>query len=89
MGGLLNKNITANNRRTSIRLDKHSWNALEEIAKSENVSVSELCSRIAQIKKDLSFTATIRAFIVSYYRIKLESKEADILKKTINFLRKN
>jgi len=46
--GLINRNVTVNGRRTSIRLEPEMWDALEEIAKRENVRVSDVVSRIDQ-----------------------------------------
>ena len=45
-GGLINRNLTVNGRRTSIRLEPEMFDALEEIAKREDARVSDVVSRI-------------------------------------------
>jgi predicted DNA-binding ribbon-helix-helix protein len=68
-GGLVNKNIRINGHRTSVRLDSGAWRALEKAARDEKCSVHDLCSAVSILKgKDTSFSATLRAFLLSYYR---------------------
>jgi predicted DNA-binding ribbon-helix-helix protein len=71
--GLINRNVTVNGRRTSIRLEPEMWDALEEIAKRENVRVGDVVSRIDRQVRSGSFkgsglTARVRVFVLGYFR---------------------
>ncbi len=65
---LISKNVTVNGRRTSLRLERASWLALEDICKFENLTLHVLCSMIEQQRQGSSRTSAVRAFIVSYFR---------------------
>ncbi len=69
-GGLINRNVTVNGRRTSLRLEPEMWDALEEIAKREGVRVSDLVSRIdREVRGGASgLTARVRVFVLGYFR---------------------
>ena len=68
--GLINRNVTVNGRRTSIRLEPEMWDALAEIAKRENVSVSDVVSRIDRNARHRGsgLTARVRVFVLGYFR---------------------
>ena len=68
--GLRSHNIVVDGKRTSIRLDPISLEALYEIATRERTSVNELCTMIMARNQgnDFTFTAAIRIFLLSYYR---------------------
>lgn len=72
MGGvqnsLISKNVTVNGRRTSLRLERASWMALDEICEFESVTLHVLCSMIEQQRQGSSRTSAVRAFIVNYFR---------------------
>ncbi|GFZ96483.1 hypothetical protein GCM10011497_28910 [Elstera cyanobacteriorum] len=66
---LVLRNVTVNGRRTTIRLEPEMWDALTEIARRENYTQTQLCSRIADGQpQGLSFTASVRMFILTYFR---------------------
>jgi len=65
---LISKNITVDGRRTSIRLERASWEALDDICSAEGVTLHDLCTMIDQRKNGGSRTSAVRSFIVSYYR---------------------
>jgi len=65
---LISKNVTVNGRRTSLRLERASWLALEDICKFEKLTLHVLCSMIEQQRQGSSRTSAVRAFIVSYFR---------------------
>jgi len=65
------KNIRIHGHRTSVRLEPGMWGALHEIAKCEGRSIHDICSMAHDMKKEgASFTATLRVFIMEYYRAK-------------------
>ena len=69
MSSLELKNITILGRRTSIRLEPEMWVALKEVTKYEGCLIHDLCSLIYLRKKPgSSLTASIRVFLMLYYR---------------------
>ncbi|MBT7943671.1 MAG: ribbon-helix-helix domain-containing protein [Alphaproteobacteria bacterium] len=65
---LISKNVTIHGRRTSLRLEQISWEALLEICECEGLTVHELCSLIENRRDGASRTSAVRAFIVTYFR---------------------
>ncbi len=65
---LVNRNVRIGQRRTSLRLDPASWDALEEICQREGMTRHELCTRIDGLDIASSFTASVRVFILTYFR---------------------
>lgn len=66
---LQSRNIRIHNRRTTIRLECGMWAALNEISAIEGCSVHALCGIVHDLKEpSLSFTATLRVFLMEYYR---------------------
>lgn len=49
-----------------MRLEPSMWNALQRIAADNSVTVNQLCSQIDTSRGDLSMTAAVRSYIVSY-----------------------
>ena len=69
--GLRSHNIVVDGKRTSIRLDPFSLEAMDEIAKNEHFkSVNELYTLIDKRNKgsNLTFSAAVRLFLLTYYR---------------------
>ena len=63
------RNIRIHGRRTSIRLDDHMWDALNEIANLEKCTVHDICANVHDKKEDsFGFTAALRVFLLHYYR---------------------
>ena len=73
---LLSRNVTINGRRTSLRLEQASWEAIDEICASEGVTSHELCSMIEGQRGGSSRTSAVRAFIVTYFRTAATNKGA-------------
>ena len=65
---LISKNVTINGRRTSLRLEKASWEAIDDICKCEGLTLHELCSLIESRRQGASRTSAVCAFIVTYFR---------------------
>ena len=65
---LVNRNVTINGRRTSLRLEPIMWAALDEICHRESITRHRLCETIFKFKHASSLTAGVRVFIVNYYR---------------------
>ncbi len=65
---LVNRNVTIDGRRTSLRLEPAMWEALEEICRREEMSQHELCAMIDERRRASSLTAATRVFIINYFR---------------------
>lgn len=66
---LVLKNVTVNNKRTSIRLEPEMWSELKNIAQREQCTIHDICSLINLRKsKHSSLTAAIRVFLMLYFR---------------------
>ena len=63
---LLNRTITVDGHRTSIRLEPEFWAGLAEIADREQQTIDQLCTDIDRGAGGLSRTAAVRVFITSY-----------------------
>jgi predicted DNA-binding ribbon-helix-helix protein len=67
-GGLVPRNVTVGGKRTSVRLEPETWDALHEIAKREAVSVHDVCTIVSQRRTRSSLTAALRVFVLGYFR---------------------
>ena len=72
---LLCKNVMVNGRRTSMRLDKETWQALSDICRRENISLYKLCSLIDDVKGKSGLSSSTRLFVLTYYRRSLARYE--------------
>ena len=75
---LLCKNVIVNGRRTSMRLDRETWQALSDICKRENISLYKLCSLIDDAKHESGLSSATRLFVLTYYRRSLAKYEVGI-----------
>ena len=75
---LLCKNVVVNGRRTSMRLDKETWNALSDICRRENITLYKLCSLIDDAKGKSGLSATTRLFVLSYHHRSLAKYEVGV-----------
>ncbi len=68
--GQRSHNVVKNGKRTSIRLDPDSLLALQDIARREHVKVNDICTQVEErrLGSDLTFSAAIRTFMLSYYK---------------------
>ncbi len=67
-GMLITRNVTINGRRTSLRLERENWLAMEEICERESLTSHELCSLVDRHRANFSRTSAVRAFITAYFR---------------------
>jgi predicted DNA-binding ribbon-helix-helix protein len=61
-------NIVVAGRRTSVRLEPVMWDALQDIAHQQRVTVHDLVTDIDRERTASSLTAAIRIYIVDFYR---------------------
>lgn len=66
---LVLRNVRVSGRRTSLRLEPQMWDALDEIALREGLSVGELCTKLDGSRSASALTAAVRVFIMSYFRV--------------------
>lgn len=67
---LINRVVSVNGRRTSMRMCVKEWNALDDVCRKENISKNQLLGMIEDNNKDsLSLTYLTRLFILSYFRL--------------------
>lgn len=66
--GLLCRNVKVSGRRTSLRMEPYIWDSLKEICEREQMTLNEICTQIDERRGEANLTASIRVFIVSYYR---------------------
>ena len=62
------RNVTVSGRRTSIRLEPGMWDGVAEICRREGRTIHEICSMVEKYRRDSSFTAHLRVFIMNYFR---------------------
>lgn len=68
-GQLISHNVWVDGHRTSVRLEAVMWQALHEIADRETLSIHQVITIVSRRQhQNASLTATIRAFLVAYYR---------------------
>ena len=65
---LVNRNVTVEGHRTSIRLEPAMWEALNMVGKRENKSLNELVTLIARGRNQSTLTAAIRVFLLTYFQ---------------------
>ena len=64
---VLVRSLYINGRKTNVSLEDGFWEALEEIAAAQDVTVSRLISTIANGEKHQNRSSMIRQFVLSYY----------------------
>ncbi|CAO3453795.1 hypothetical protein [Azospirillum argentinense] len=65
------RNVCVAGKRTSMRLESAFWDALAEIARREKVTVSALCTRLADELDSLSaggLSSAVRVYVMEYFR---------------------
>jgi predicted DNA-binding ribbon-helix-helix protein len=72
MGSLVVKrSIVVSGHKTSVSLEDAFWNALKEIAKARNVTLSDLVAAIDSERQHDNLSSTIRLFVLEVYRKQL------------------
>lgn len=65
---LICRNVTVSGRRTSLRMEPLLWDSLKDICERENCTTNELCTMVDRRRGESNLTASLRVFIVSYFR---------------------
>ncbi len=65
---LVNRNITADRGRTSMRLEPELWSALHEVCSREQLTLGELVRQVERHGHPGGRTSAVRVHIVEYFR---------------------
>ncbi len=65
---LVNRNVTANRGRTSMRLEPELWDALDEICAREQLTLGEVVRRIELRGHKGGRTSAVRVHVLDYFR---------------------
>ena len=63
---LATRNVRIDGRRTSVRMERAFWEALDAICEHESVTPAQLCAALERRRGDASRAAALRAFVVGY-----------------------
>jgi len=72
------RNIVVNGNRTTIRLDVLCWDALEDIAARQHITVRQIVAEIDRERVGYTRSEAIRIYILQFYRTALAGVEADL-----------
>ena len=75
MSSLIIRNVRVRGKRTSVRLEQTMWDALVEISGRENQTIDEICTRVNENRLETGFTASLRVYILNYFRNALRTSE--------------
>jgi predicted DNA-binding ribbon-helix-helix protein len=65
---MIARNVTVAGRRTSLRMEPEMWDALQEAAAREGLSLHDFCTGVAKRRGAYSMTAAIRVHLLDYFR---------------------
>lgn len=66
---LIVKSIRIHERRTSVRLEPEMWNALDEVAAMEGLTIHGVCARVDDSRTPKgTFSSALRVYLLCYYR---------------------
>jgi predicted DNA-binding ribbon-helix-helix protein len=71
-GGAIRKNISIDDRRTTIVLEQPVWDGLLDICRWEGLSLDALCETIVRKRGNASMSSMLRTTLLEYYRVMAE-----------------
>jgi len=75
-GTAVRKNISIDDRRTTIVLEQPVWDGLLDICRWEGLSLDALCEMIVSKRGDASMSSMLRTTLLEYYRVLAEDAGA-------------
>lgn len=88
ISSLVTRNIRLADKRTSVRLEPLLWQALEDVARRQKISIHELCTQIHKTKPERGgLTSAMRVHLLGYYREALKDAEQRLAEANENALR--
>ena len=71
---IIRRSVTLNGSNTSVSLENKFWDALQEIARHENLTTSALVERIAGNRESGNLSSEIRLFVLDHFRMRTALK---------------
>jgi predicted DNA-binding ribbon-helix-helix protein len=68
---IVKRSVVLSGHKTSISLEDAFWNSLKEIARSDNMSLSDLITEIDSARHHGNLSSAIRLFVLDFYREQL------------------
>lgn len=66
---LVMRTVMLGEKRTTVRLERAMWEALEEISRRQDRSMNALLTHVFEQENwESSFAASLRSFVIRYYR---------------------
>jgi predicted DNA-binding ribbon-helix-helix protein len=80
---VVRRTIIVANQKTSVSLESAFWQGLKEIARSRNMRLADLVTKIDSERQHGNLSSAIRLFVLSYYRDQLaELKDGAKMRET-------
>ena len=71
---IIGRSVALNGSKTSVSLENKFWDALQEIARHENLTTSALVERVASNRENDNLSSEIRLFVLDYFRTRAALK---------------
>lgn len=65
---MIRRVMTVSGRRTSLRMERGFWEALEDVARRRGLEIADLVSEIDHTRGNAPLTGALRVLAVSYFR---------------------
>jgi predicted DNA-binding ribbon-helix-helix protein len=71
------RNVEIAGRRTSFRLEQSFWEAVQQCAKAQKLTVNQFITHVVQEHRapDASMSSAVRVYLICYYRDHLLTRE--------------
>ena len=76
-GAAIRKNISIDDRRTTIVLEPPVWEGLLDICRWEGLSLDALCETIVSRRRSASMSSMLRTTLLEYYRVMADTRPGD------------
>jgi predicted DNA-binding ribbon-helix-helix protein len=73
---VVKRSVVAAGHKTSVSLEDAFWSGLKEIARGQNISLSELIEAIDSERRHGNLSSAIRLFVLAFYRNQLADLQA-------------
>ncbi len=68
--------LTLAGHRTSVSMEEPFWEALKDISKRKQQSITAIASHIDRNRSDLPLSSAIRIYVLEYYRFRNDEKSS-------------
>ena len=73
-GAGIRKNISIDDRRTTIVLEQPIWDGLLDICRWESLSLDALCETVVSKRANASMSSMLRTTLLEYYRVMADAQ---------------